>query len=81
MHLIGRDEEAEAGDGPPSTGRLDHIAFRATDITETRARLVRQGYAYREASVPDAGLRQVFVRDPNGILIELNFEAEDTAAA
>ncbi len=37
------------------------------------ARLDRLGLAYRCTGVASVGLRQVFVRDPNGVLLELNF--------
>lgn len=76
VHLVGTGEEP-AGEAAPSTGRLDHIAFRATGIAEMRRRLKRHGIAHQERTVPDVGLKQVFVRDPNGILIELNYPAGD----
>ncbi len=56
-----------------NTGRLDHIAFRGRNPQETIARLKRHNVAYRENEIPDARLHQIFVRDPNGIVIEMNF--------
>jgi catechol 2,3-dioxygenase-like lactoylglutathione lyase family enzyme len=74
VHLVaedgavgGRDDAAEA------TGRLDHIAFGGTDYAAMSARLKAQDIGYRENHVPDFGIRQIFVRDPDGILVELNF--------
>ena len=32
--------------------------------------------AFRENRVPDIGLHQLFVRDPNGIMIEMNFRED-----
>jgi catechol 2,3-dioxygenase-like lactoylglutathione lyase family enzyme len=32
-----------------------------------------QGVAFRQNEVPDFHLRQLFLRDPDGIMIELNF--------
>ena len=55
------------------TGSLDHIAFRGTDAAVTIARLKAGGIAFREAVLSDIGLHQVFVRDPNGIMVEMNF--------
>jgi catechol 2,3-dioxygenase-like lactoylglutathione lyase family enzyme len=56
-----------------STGRLHHVAFRCTDYEAMAARLAAKGYPFRPNAVPQAGLRQLFVEEPNGILLELNF--------
>ena len=70
VHLMKREASARADHG---TGRLDHIAFRCVDPDTTLARLRENGIPYTDNKLPDAGLLQVFVRDPDGILIELNF--------
>jgi catechol 2,3-dioxygenase-like lactoylglutathione lyase family enzyme len=57
------------------TGALDHIAFSATDIDGTRAILSKSGHPLREAGVPGSKIRQLFVSDPDGITVELNFRA------
>jgi catechol 2,3-dioxygenase-like lactoylglutathione lyase family enzyme len=59
---------------PPTdgTGAVDHIAFAASDYEEIVARLERHGVEAIENAVPAAGLRQLFVRDPNGVRIEIN---------
>ncbi len=62
------------------TGSIDHVAFFATGLTDTLARLQAQGVAARERDVPLLGLHQVFVDDPNGIVVELNFPAAEQAA-
>jgi catechol 2,3-dioxygenase-like lactoylglutathione lyase family enzyme len=59
--------------GNANTGRLDHIAFRGRDAAATIAKLKANNIAYRENEIPDARLHQIFVRDPNGIMIEMNF--------
>lgn len=61
--------------GNANTGRLDHIAFRGKNPQETIARLKQHHIAYRENEIPDARLHQIFVRDPNGIMIEMNFRS------
>lgn len=84
VHLIGVDDETEkylgarraAADG--ATGALDHIAFDATGIARMRARLDAQGVVYTEREVPDLGLRQMFLHDPSGITLELNFPADES---
>lgn len=58
---------------PPETGALDHIAFRGADLQGTRAKLRAQGIAFRERPVPGKPLHQLFVHDPDGVMIELNF--------
>jgi len=56
------------------------VAFFATGLAETLARLQAQGVACRERTVPVLGLYQVFVDDPNGVVVELNFPAAEKAA-
>ncbi|MEJ1968305.1 MAG: VOC family protein [Rhizomicrobium sp.] len=75
VHLVD-SAESEIRDGPRrgvDTAALDHIAFRGDDIDATRAVLRAHDLPFREAGVPGGRLQQIFVRDPDGILIELNF--------
>jgi catechol 2,3-dioxygenase-like lactoylglutathione lyase family enzyme len=67
-YLGDRDETALTG-----TGAIDHLAFMAEDLDAMRARLATAGIATREREVPMLGLRQIFVDDPNGVTIEINF--------
>lgn len=55
------------------TGPVDHIAFNASGFSEMRARLVERGLELSENLLDDIGLRQLFMYDPNGVAIELNF--------
>ncbi|MBN1239380.1 MAG: VOC family protein [Gammaproteobacteria bacterium] len=55
------------------TGPLDHIAFNATGFDETVERLERLGIGMSRNELDDIGLKQLFIRDPNGLMIELNF--------
>ena len=57
----------------PGTGPFDHIAFNGGEFDDVVANLKRYGVEYGLNAVPDAGLRQLFLRDPNGVKIELNF--------
>jgi catechol 2,3-dioxygenase-like lactoylglutathione lyase family enzyme len=71
VHLIGLGDDPA---GPPlPTGRLDHIAFRATGVTKMRAHLASLGVAYEERSAPLVALTQLFIRDPNGVVVELTY--------
>jgi catechol 2,3-dioxygenase-like lactoylglutathione lyase family enzyme len=58
-----------------STGAIDHIAFTANDYDEMVSRLERNGVAMRVNKQTGSGLRQLFVNDPNGVKIEINFRA------
>jgi catechol 2,3-dioxygenase-like lactoylglutathione lyase family enzyme len=58
----------------PGSGRLDHIAFHGVDIEATRQTLIAAGITFREAIVPRDGTVQIFIHDPDGLKIELNFE-------
>jgi extradiol dioxygenase family protein len=57
------------------TGSLDHIAFNADDYEEMAERLQRHAIPFALNVVPENGLRQLFLTDPNGIKIEINIPA------
>jgi catechol 2,3-dioxygenase-like lactoylglutathione lyase family enzyme len=57
------------------TGPVDHIAFNATGFDEMRARLTQRGVRLSENRLDDIGLKQLFLYDPNGVAIELNFRS------
>ncbi|MEY4762687.1 MAG: hypothetical protein RLZZ200_2543 [Pseudomonadota bacterium] len=55
------------------TGSLDHIAFHASDFEGFVSRLAAQGIDAHRHDAPEAKLRQLFLLDPNGIKLEINF--------
>jgi catechol 2,3-dioxygenase-like lactoylglutathione lyase family enzyme len=57
----------------PGTGPVDHIAFVATDYDAFVANLERHGVKAERLATSGGQLRQLFVCDPNGVKIELNF--------
>jgi catechol 2,3-dioxygenase-like lactoylglutathione lyase family enzyme len=67
-------EEIARGSRP-----IHHIAFRAADRIAMTARFKERGITYLEQQASRQNLYQVFVRDPNGITVELNFPAEEVA--
>ncbi len=71
IHLVQRVEDASASGA--TTGAIDHVAFQGTDLEATRAALEAEGLVFREAIVPRDGTVQIFVHDPDGVKIELNF--------
>jgi catechol 2,3-dioxygenase-like lactoylglutathione lyase family enzyme len=56
-----------------NSGVIDHIAFLATDPDGFRQRLDQRRVPFRPRYLSEAKLYQLFVRDPNGLTIELNF--------
>ena len=74
MAYLGQQSDATSG-----TGVVDHIAFRATGLRSTMSRLAGLGVEFSQRQVSDQGLYQLFLFDPNGIKIELNFDAEEAA--
>ena len=66
------DREVRAG----PTGALHHVALRCSGYEEVLARLNRRGIGHQLNEVAAAGLRQIFVLDPNQVLLELNFFGE-----
>ena len=69
---VGQQSDALSG-----TGVIDHIAFRATGLAATLAHLRGLGVDFKQRQVDDQGLYQLFLFDPNGIKIELNFAASE----
>ena len=57
----------------------DHVAFDVTGVAEYRQRLETWGEHFDEQNVPGAGF-QMFVRDPVGNKIELNFPNSEAPA-
>jgi catechol 2,3-dioxygenase-like lactoylglutathione lyase family enzyme len=80
IHLV---EAADSGgawggqialpDPKEGTGAFDHVAFQGRDFDQMRANLVAAGLNFRERVVPGRRLKQLFVPDPEGVLVEINF--------
>jgi len=61
------------------SGAVDHIAFRATGLRAMLEHLQREGVDFKQRQVDDQGLYQLFMLDPNGVKIELNFANAEAA--
>lgn len=88
VHIIGVDPDDASGltaylgdKALPATGSgtVDHIAFLATGVAQMWETLRAEGLAWRDRTVPSLGLHQVFIEDPSGVTIELNYPAEELA--
>jgi len=75
LHLMDANAMQQKGNpsGETGTGNLDHIAFNASDLSATEAKLIDQGQDYRKSEYPNFNLTQLFLRDPIGLGVELNF--------
>jgi catechol 2,3-dioxygenase-like lactoylglutathione lyase family enzyme len=87
VHLIGVDADSEKsltgylgdrqGVGLMGTGSVDHLAFLTTDWPSMRERCKVHGVSYVERTIPLLGLHQVFLIDPSGLTIELNYPSAE----
>ena len=72
---------SEAGEGDlRSTGvrtTFDHMAFACVDRPAMEAQLLRSGIAFTSGQVPLTAQVQLFLEDPAGNRIELNFTGHD----
>jgi len=72
---LGRTSQ-DAGAG---TGAIDHIAFRATGLRAMLEHLKKEKVAFSQRRAHGQALFQLFLYEPNGIKIELNYAAEEAA--
>jgi catechol 2,3-dioxygenase-like lactoylglutathione lyase family enzyme len=65
---------------PPDSGVIDHIAFGSRGFDAMKRHLAQKGVEFRVNEVPNSTRRQIFLNDPNNVLIELNFDVSKDAA-
>ena len=58
----------------PDSGVIDHIAFGSRGFEAIKQHLSGKGVSFRVNEVPNSTRRQIFLTDPNNVLIELNFD-------
>ncbi len=73
VHLVDISPTSEPQ--KPDSGVVHHIAFASRDFEGMKQRLESKGFAFRAREVPGGALWQIFVSDPNGVMIELNYDA------
>jgi hypothetical protein len=64
----------------PDSGVIDHVAFGSRGFEAMKQHLVSKGIPFRVNQVPNSRRWQIFVDDPNNILIELNFDVTNETA-
>ena len=57
----------------PDTNAVHHVALRCDGHAEMIERLKARGLRHAMNDVGSINLKQIFVVDPNGVLLELNF--------
>ena len=70
---LGRTSQATGA----GTGAIDHIAFRARGLGEMLVHLKAEQIPFTQRRANGQALFQVFFFDPNGIKIELNYDAAE----
>jgi catechol 2,3-dioxygenase-like lactoylglutathione lyase family enzyme len=65
----------------PDSGVIDHVAFGSRGFEAMKKHLSGIGVPYRVNEVPNSTRRQIFLRDPNNVEIELNYETKNESAS
>jgi catechol 2,3-dioxygenase-like lactoylglutathione lyase family enzyme len=73
VHLVDISPTSEPQ--KPDSGVVHHVAFASRGFSAMKDRLKSKGMAFESRQVPGGDLWQIFVNDPNGVMIELNYEA------
>jgi len=73
VHLV--DISATAEPQKPDSGVVHHVAFASRGFDGMKQRLASRDMKFESRQVPGGDLWQIFVNDPNGVMIELNYEA------
>jgi catechol 2,3-dioxygenase-like lactoylglutathione lyase family enzyme len=74
VHLVGQERSPKVQET-----RIEHFAFKAQGLAAFLALLRDNTVAYSVAIVPERGIRQVNLYDPDGNHIEVQFGAEEEA--
>jgi len=72
VHLV----EAEMGPGGGVHAGVDHVSFRSEGLDAFIDRLRARGVDFQLSRVPTLGHRQVLIRDPIGIGVEITTETQ-----
>ena len=59
----------------PDSGAVHHVAFASRGFAAMERHLTAVGVPFQTVQVPGGNLWQIFVTDPNGVVLELNYTA------
>ena len=71
-YYIGKKDNVKSG-----SGAIDHVAFNCEDIEGMKNMFDSKSIEYTHRKVPGFPLEQLFVDDPDGVKVELNFPTND----
>jgi catechol 2,3-dioxygenase-like lactoylglutathione lyase family enzyme len=58
----------------PDSGVVHHVAFASNGFAGMKRRLTSKNLPFDVREVPGVAVWQIFVTDPNGVMLELNYE-------
>ncbi len=64
----------------PDSGVVHHVAFASNGFAGMKQRLTSRGLPFDVREVPGVAVWQIFVTDPNGVMLELNYEMANEKA-
>jgi catechol 2,3-dioxygenase-like lactoylglutathione lyase family enzyme len=81
VHLVDLRSTDEAQ--KPDSGVVHHVAFVSRGFKAMKDHLAGKGVDFRTVEVPGNEIWQIFITDPNGVVVELNYDAakEKTSGA
>lgn len=78
VHLV--DISPTSEEQRPDSGVIHHVAFAGNGYATMKQRLTGLAIKFDAREVPGGALRQIFIRDPNGVLIEINYETANESS-
>src|SRR5580700_7234625 len=73
VHLVDISPTSEPQ--KPDSGVVHHVAFVSRGFAAMKARLASKAVVFNTVEVPGGALWQIFISDPNGVVVELNYDA------
>jgi catechol 2,3-dioxygenase-like lactoylglutathione lyase family enzyme len=65
----------------PDSGVIDHVAFGSRGFEAMKRHLASKNVTFKVNQVPNSRRWQIFLTDPNNVMIELNFDVGAEEAA
>ena len=76
VHLSPSESDSAVRTNPDGMGNgLDHIGLFAAGVDDMKATLAKRGIKYHTNLVSGGNILQVFISDPNGVIVELGYDA------